>query len=243
MSITCRYYKKSDYGKSINLFEMLKTKFSDNKSLIYERRNSSENFGNSLRLKIHHLRENPNEFGVLLVLAIDLPMKIIDYEKNGEEKFIIKKSEIIPIQFFNGDKEDYLAFLCPKEFAQKGVEAVNKLLINRSREPLEQCTINLNGENIPQEMTRFWVGSLQDHHSKSASVAGSDLKDKDDFDRYVNNLSGIINAMIKKDPSGKFESGMSKDGNIWVKSSHMDNERDRFVSDTLNLLIAQGILN
>src|SRR3989338_6544826 len=101
MSITCRYYKKSEYGKLINLLEVLRTKFSDNKSLIYDRRESSENNGNSLKLKIHYVRDKKNEYGTLLILAIDLPLKMMDYEKNGEEKFVIKRSEIIPIQFFN----------------------------------------------------------------------------------------------------------------------------------------------
>jgi len=243
MSITCRYYKKSDYGKSINLLDVLRIKFSDNKSLIYDRRDSSKNNGNSLKLKIHYVGEKENKYGTLLVLAIDLPLKIIDYEKNGEEKFIIKKSEIVPIQFFKEDKKDYLALICPKEFTQSSVEAINTLLMNRNRKLIDFCTINLNGENIPEEMTRFWVGDLQDHNSKSASVAGTDLKGKNDYQRYVDNLSGIVKAIIKKDNSGEFEYGISREGNIWVKSSNRDNEREKFIYDTLCLLISQGILN
>ena len=243
MSINYRYYKKSDYGQSINLLEVLKAKFSHKKNLIYERRNPSDNQGNSLKLKIHYVRENKNEFGTLLVLAIDLPLMIMDYEKMGDVKFIIKKSEIIPIQFFEGNKNNYLAFICPKKFTQSSVNAINTLLSHRNRKPIDNCIINLNGENIPEEMTRFWVGDLQDHYSKSASVAGTDLKGRNDYGRYVNNLSGVVRAIIKKYNSGEFEYGISREGNIWIKSSHKDNEREKFISDTIDLLMAQRILN
>jgi len=242
MSITCRFYKKTEFGNSIDIMEKLNSKFSENKSIIYDRRDQTENGGNSLKLKIHYIREKENEYGKLVILAIDLPMKIMDYEKSGEEKFIIKHSQIIPIQFFNNDSKDFIALLCPKPFTEGGINAINTLLSYRNKSPIDGCSINLNGESFQEEMTRFWVGELQDHHSKSASVGGTHLKNKDDYKRYVDKLSGIIKAITLKAKNGNFEYGISRDGNCWVKSAHMDDQRERFIKETLDILKSQGVL-
>ena len=178
-----------------------------------------------------------------MVLVIDLPMKIMDYEKNREEKFIIKHSQIIPIQFFNSRNNNFVALLCPKPFTEGGMSALNSLLSFRNNNPFDGCSINLNGESLPHEMTRFWVSELQDHNSKSASVGGTHLKDREDYVRYVRDLIGIVKAIIIKPVNDDFEIGFSRDGNCWVKSAHMDDEREKFVKDTLDLLITQGIVH
>lgn len=243
MSITCRFYKKTEFGKSNEVIKNLQNKFSDSKAIIYDRRDSSENSGVPLKLKIHYVREKINDHGKLIVLAIDLPLKIIDYEKGGEEKFVIKHSQIIPIQFFNGDYKDYIALICSKPLTEASINAINSLLTYRNQVPFESCNINLNSEKNQEEMTRFWVGELQDHHSKSASVSGANLKDKDDYKRYVKDLSGIVRAITLKANNGNFEYGISRDGNFWVKSAHADKEREKFIKETLIILKKQGIIS
>ncbi|MEK6953360.1 MAG: hypothetical protein AABX29_10210 [Nanoarchaeota archaeon] len=243
MSITCRFYKKTEFGNSIDIIEKLNSKFSDNKSIIYDRRDPKENGGQSLKLKIHYVREKENKYGKLIVLAIDLPMKIMDYEKSGEEKFIIKHSQIIPIQLFNGEHDNFIALLCPKPFTEGSINAINALLSYRNKNPFDGCSINLNGESFQEEMTRFWVGELQDHHSKSASVGGTHLKGKDDYKRYVQDLSGVVKAITIKAKNGNFEYGISRDGNFWIKSAHMDDQREKFIKETLDILKNQGVIN
>ena len=244
MPITCRFYKKTEFGKSMDIIEELNKKFSDNKSIIYDRKKAHENEGNPLKLKIHYVREKENDYGTLIVLAIDLPMNIMDYEKTGETKFTIKNSQLITIQLFNEDNKDFIALLCPKKITEQSMNAINKLLTYRNQKPFGVCSFNLNRESFSEEMVQFWVGELQDHHSKAASVGGTSLKDKDDYNRYVTTLSGVVKAikLKDKDSDGSFTFGISIDGNIWVTSTHKDDERELFIKETLDILRKQDVI-
>ena len=243
MSIICKYYKKSEYGKQINILERMLGIFGEKNSMVYERRMPKENEGKGIQLKIFFLRENENAQGVIINLAIDFPMKIMNYEKHGELKYTEKYSEFAPFQFFIL-QEDYVAILCPKKVANKAVEAINKILIGRNgEEALEACEINLNNQTLNDEMKRFWASGIQDRFSKSASIAGTNLKNKSDYNRQINQRGGTLGAIVLESAEGDYEYGLSREGIFWIKSKAVDSHREEIILENLTRLINMGIIS
>lgn len=216
--------------------------FGESGSVIYNRRSPDENEGNGLMFKIFSIGQNENPQGVLINLAIDFPMKIMNYGKHGEAKYTEKYSEFAPIQFFTMH-EDYVGILCAKKYAEKAVGVINTVLVGRNgEEVLEPCSINLNNQTTQDEMRRFWVGGIQDRFSKSASVAGADLEGKSDYIRQVRTRSGILGAIILKSDNGDYEYGLSKEGIFWIRSNVLDTDREQIILDNLTNLIRMGII-
>jgi len=242
MSIVCKYYKKSEYGKQINLPERIMGIFGASNSMVYGRRMPRDNEGTGIQLKIFFLGENENPQGIIINLAIDFPMKIMNYERYQEIKYTEKYSEFAPFQFFNL-QEDYVAVLCAKKVASKAVEVINKVLMGRNgEEVLEPCEINLNNQTLNDEMKRFWASGIQNRFSKSASIAGTNLKNKSDYNRQINQREGVLGAIVLESNEGDYEYGLSKEGIFWVRSNVLDVHREQIILETLTKLIDMGII-
>ena len=240
MSITCRYYKKTDFGKTIDIIQKISERIPEGGSEIYERADEEE--GKTMRLKIHNIRKKENEYGTLLVLAVDNLTSVTDYATNGEEKFTIRTSVIVPIQLFNNTLTDYVGVVCPKWKTDTTINALNSLLMFYKKKPFESCEINMHSDGITEELKRFWVSQLNDHHSKSASVSGAHLRVKDDWKRYVHGLKGQVNAIRLAHPKD-FDYGISRDGHIWLTSNHMDDIREKFITEVLKSLVSRKVIN
>jgi hypothetical protein len=242
MSITCKFYRKSEYGRGINFPERIMGIFGEGNFYVYNRRNAETNNGLPLQLKIFFLRENENPQGIMINLVIDYPFKIMNYGKFGEIIYTEKFSEFAPIQFF-GDPENYVAILCPKKIAEKAVGVINEILKGPNGEDvLEPCNIRLNNHTLNDEMKRFWVSGIQNIHSKSVSVGGFNLFKKSDYNLQVNKRGGRVGAISLKSRRGNYEYLLSKEGVFWIKSNNMDSHREQIVLETLNKLIDLGII-
>lgn len=243
MSINCKYYKKSEYGKSINLPERIMSIFGDSGSYTYSRRTAHSNNGIAIQLKIFFLGENENPQGIMINLAIDYPMKIMNYGRSEEVRYVEKFSEFAPVQFF-GDQKDYIAVLCPKKYAEKAIGVINEVLKgSRGEDVLEECSVSLNNQTLNDEMRRFWVSGIQNINSKSAFVAGSNLYQKSDYNLQVNIRRGTVGAITLKSRNGDYEYMLSKEAVFWIKSNVVDVYREEVVLETLNKLIKLGIIS
>src|SRR3989344_4247347 len=162
MSITCRYYKKTEFGKSMDVVKKICEKISEGGYSIYDRLDDSAD--NTIKLKVHHVRKKENQYGTLIVLAVDKTQRVTDYATNGEEKFPIRTSVIVPIQFFNNDLKDYVAVMCPKPNTDVVINALNSILLFHKKKPFDSCEVDLHSKGITEELRRFWVSQLNDHH-------------------------------------------------------------------------------
>jgi len=226
MSIACRFYKLAKGYDGNKLFQRIKSKLPKGSSFMYKEVYETSDMLFEVPLKIYHLRnQNHPQIGNFIVLMVDLSEKIMDYEEHGEDKVTVKRSYYAPILIFNGATDGYIALLMKKGRTTKVVQALNKMLAEKDEKIIVNCAIDLNEEQLTSKLKRFWVGQLQDEHSKSASVAGSDLKNHDDWERYVNTLSGVVNAGIYSMKNDSFELGLSRDGSFWIKTSQFNKKK------------------
>jgi len=222
---------------------MIMGMFGVNNNVVYERRNARDNEGNAIQLKIFFLGERENPQGIMINLVIDFTMKIMNYGRSEDVRYTEKYSEFAPLQFFGG-YGDYVAVLCAKQYADKAVEVINKVLVGANGEKvLEPCEINLNNQRLNDEMRRFWASGIQDRFSKSASIAGTDLRNKSDYNRQINQRGGVLKAIILKSTNGDYEYGLSKEAIFWVRSNILDIHREQIILENLINLINMGIIH
>ena len=133
------------------------------KSIKYRKIKKSEDVPEDIILRLFIIRKSDNDLGTKFTLAVDYPIRSMDYAKYGDLKFKTKKSVIVVIQIYKKEKlNGFISMFCKKSRAGNISTALNMIVRKKyklNEQPIRFCEFDLNKHEFDLDLLTFWVSN------------------------------------------------------------------------------------